>query len=133
MNPEDRRKANILCVISLLCEIVPLFTNLPFFSFFSVRQETAGLSILGNILEAFGGIALIAGIILVIFVRVKYPQSTFGKVLMWIYIVFGIIAFLIFVAVLITCAIACNQASEECGSCLTDCSRMGFIHWNLMP
>lgn len=91
---EDNKKANILCAISLVCWfIVPLiisaisklYTN-SFYSYSNGESECL------NIIGAGSGLSIIAGIVLMIIVRVKYPNNTFGKVVMWLFIVLTVLA-----------------------------------------
>lgn len=87
---EDNKKANLLCIISLLCYFVgPII-------FFLVSVVLALLSkTLGTIFNVLVGAPRIAGIVLMIVARIKYPKNTFAKVLMWIYIGFACVAVLI--------------------------------------
>ena len=89
-SPEDEKKANMLCGISL---------------------GSIALSLLMGTLEMPELImpCWIASLVLMIIVRVKYPENTFGKVLMILYIILGILMLIGSVLFLI----ACNAALEE--------------------
>ena len=55
---------------------------------------------------------------LMIYVRVKYPNNIFGKVLMWIYIALIVIGIIVLSVVIISCGIAfgaCVNGMMECG------------------
>ena len=73
------------------------------------------MSILGTILV--GGLFFIAALVLMIIVRVKYPQNQFGKVLCIVYIVLAAIAIILTIAAMIIIAIVCNQFIQDCESC----------------
>ena len=73
------------------------------------------MSILGTILV--GGLFFIAALVLMIIVRVKYPQNQFGKVLCIVYIVLSILVILLTIAVMVLIAIICNQMMNDCESC----------------
>ncbi|SHM45997.1 hypothetical protein [Ruminococcus flavefaciens] len=95
LDSESENKANTMCGISL------------------------GLMGMGFILAIIGGAILtfpcwIAAIILMIIVRVNYPQNTFGKVLMIIYIIFGILLMIGFIMVAITCNIIAKDFLSCC-------------------
>lgn len=94
LDRESENKANTMCGISL------------------------GLLGVGFMMSSLGGAFLtlpcwIAALVLMIIVRVNYPQNTFGKVLMILYIIFGVLM-LIGVIMLI---LACNMMAEEFLSC----------------
>lgn len=96
--PEDKKKANTMCIISL----VLAFCVNPVIVAFS-RNGDDNISFLN-------GISSIVALILMIYVRVKYPKNTFGKVLMIVYIVFfvlGLISLILMIAM--------------CASCMKDC------------
>lgn len=60
----------------------------------------------------------IAALALMIYVRVKYPNNIFGKVLMWIYIALIVIGIIVLSVVIISCGIAfgaCVNGMMECG------------------
>lgn len=130
MDESKRNKtANILCLISVLCMFLPIIVDVVFslFSIFtnewamenmdnwlavnSVSQVVVGL---GSIVQP---LLFVAAIVLVIVVRVKYRESTFGKVLMWIYIVFGIIMAITFVLLCIACSMTCIACIDELKGC----------------
>ena len=109
--PEDKKKADTLCVISLvLMYAVPTVLT----SFASAISSTS--KPLYSIFSGLSSMSCLAGIVLMIVARVKYPHNVFAKVLMWIYIIFlgfGIIAVIVFT---IACAIACHDVDTSgCG------------------
>ncbi|WP_294479505.1 hypothetical protein [uncultured Ruminococcus sp.] len=98
-SPEDKKRANTLCLISLI-----LGHGLSLFSYILTQIFDM------HTYSIFGTAGLIA-FILMIYVRVKYPKNKFGKVLMILYIVEIIIAIIVLIAIIAACA-----------SCLNDCS-----------
>ena len=81
---EDENTPTYLCIISLL------------FTF------------LGSLLPLVRGVSLLIGLGIMVYVRVAYPKSTFGKVLMWFYIIFYIIVIALLILFIITCSKACE-------------------------
>lgn len=113
---EDSRKANRLCILSLVCVLFPgAIGFLGEWNVISTVNEAVpgSMEILSNLMSWVSGIAFIAGIVLIIFVRVKYPQNIFGKVLMWVYIVAAIVIFAFIVLLILTCASACGAFETE--------------------
>ncbi len=120
MSPEENKRANILCVISLACEVVPMFLNgilsalLTVNGTWYVGDAQAFMESIGSVLS---GLLFIAGIVLLIIVRVKYPKNVFGKVLMWVYIVIGVIMLLLVIAAMVFLMVACNACFQELRNC----------------
>lgn len=120
--PEDERKANIFCIASLICVFLPrVLQFLGYLLFGTLLQQVGRESVLydriSGALSAFGILFLIAGIVLVIYVRVKYPKNIFGKVLMWIYIVLAVLILIAFIVMLVACTLACSYLIVTCQGC----------------
>lgn len=116
---EDNQKANILCAISLACELLPIIASTVFMSLISsanVSDTSSALDLLMDIMGSIGSLAMIAGLIIMIYVRIKYPKNVFGKVLMWLFIVGAIIAVIIAILYAILLAVACYS----CFSCISE-------------
>ena len=119
-NRNSDKKANILCWISLACLIVPFILS-PILGkiVLSTSQTIVGglFSFLSSLIGFCFHIARILGVVLMIYVRIKYPKNVFGKVLMWIYIIVLviIILFIIFIMVL------CNGCIDGMSGCITEC------------
>ena len=103
-----RKSATILCIISLALQFIPETISGFLTSVLDKVAETSSvsnISEIGSILISvlFGG-SYIASWVLMIMARVKYKESKFAKVLMWVYI--GILAAGILAVILIiaTCA-----------------------------
>lgn len=95
-NLNDNTKANILCLCSIGVLIFDEFiTNMGW-----GRDETHSYTIF----------LILVAVALMIIVRVKYPKNTFGKILMWLYIVLGII----FLAFMIVSIAACITLFGMC-------------------
>ena len=80
-----------------------------------------GDSGLSNAITSLAALGPLAGIILMIVTRVKYPDNKFAKVLMWIYIIQIILAIIGFILLVAFCYVMCGSC-EELGS-------MGMILW----
>ena len=92
---EDDKKANILCILSLL------FTyGLNIFPILSYRNNYNTGS---RFLSGFSGLFPLIGLVLMIIARVKYPNNKFAKVVMWIYIISLLGMVLLFIVVMIAC------------------------------
>ncbi len=120
--PEDERKANVFCIASLICVFLPrVLQFLGYLLFGTLLQQVGRESVLydriSGALSALGIVFLIAGIVLVIYVRVKYPKNIFGKVLMWIYIVLAVLILIAFIVMLVACTLACSYLIETCQGC----------------
>ena len=119
---DDVRKANVFCIASLICVFLPrVLQFLGYLLFGTLLQQVGRESVLydriSGALSALGILFLIAGIVLVIYVRVKYPKNIFGKVLMWIYIVLAVLILIAFIVMLVACTLACSYLIETCQGC----------------
>ncbi len=124
--PKDDKRANILCIISLACEFLPfliasilsIFTStITELTEVNVDTEASALSeICTNIFGTVSLLLMIAGLAIMIYVRVKYPKNVFGKVLMWLYIILGIISIIIFIVYILFIIWAC----VSCMSCINE-------------
>ena len=115
ISPEDNQKANIMCVISLVCHfIVPFLGSFLLGGMTSSFTETNDVSAGSTITSLFSLIvscSYLASWVLMIIVRVKYKNNTFGKVIMWIYIILlalGIIAVIILIVTCVNILRECN-------------------------
>lgn len=124
MNEQNNdKRANKLCLISLACAVGP-WVLWRLLSKLLVSVEGGGavaiLGTLSNIFSALSGIGWLAAIVLMIYVRVKYPKNVFGIILMVLYIliIILVIAFIIFIVTI------CNGCMET----ITACD--GFLYWN---
>ena len=97
-SPEDKKKAHILCIISLILFFAPSVVNVGL-SYLINTFSTAGL----YTGYSLSGLTSLVAIVLMIVARVKYPKNTFAKILMWIYIVLIILGTVAMIAVFILC------------------------------
>lgn len=115
----EERKANVLCFISLGCEILPalLFGILStIMSYAADGQTSVGLHFATNVMGVLNLLFAIAGFVLMIYVRVKYPHSVFGKVLMWLFILMFIGLALLFIFYMVFILITC----VSCMACISE-------------
>ena len=98
----DNHTATILCIISLLCHfVVPTVFTMLLGAFGDGDIGGSDDTIASSFISMLVCVSYLASWVLMIIVRVKYRNSTFGKVLMIVYIVIlalGIIGFIILVA-----------------------------------
>ena len=112
VNQEENKKANMLCVISLILKygvgvivgiIYGIMGGLTSVSTTSYSTSSS-IGVLGTALSGLASISSLAAFVIMIVVRVKYPKNTFGKVLMWIYIAELILAIIGLVIIIASCA-----------------------------
>lgn len=113
------KRANRFCIISLICELLPILISgvvISTIQILSGTEPSSSPEIIISILSTLNLLLIIIGLILMIYVRVKYPKNIWGKVLMWLYIIFAIIA-LIFFTLYLMFAVA---TMISCFDCLTN-------------
>lgn len=118
-NANNDKQANHLCLISLACTFLPTIITAVIFAIISALtspEYSDAPTIIMNMLGTLDTMGIIAGIALMIFVRVKYPGNTFGKVLMWLYIILAALAVILFIIYMLVALVACIS----CLSCLSD-------------
>jgi len=112
ISPEDNHKANMYCVASLLCTfVIPLVTmmvsGILVNVFGSVDNDTT-TSLLSSAVSTISGLSHLAGWVLMIITRVRFPKNKFGKVLMIVYL--SLLALVVIgIVVLIISCIKCLQ------------------------
>ncbi len=120
--PEEHRKGNLFSWISVACSVGSKLLGFLCGCVAGLIGKGTALDWsdnpliqgLGVLLYGVTGLAELAGFVLMVYVRVKYPKNVFGKVLMWIYI----IGFILYLVAAIVLLIACI-------SCANSCSGMG--------
>ena len=101
--PQERKKANRLCILSLILGIViPLAACI----LFGVVENAGSIPsyFVITMVTLLPSAAMIAGIVLMIVVRIKYPKNKFGLVLMIIYCAYVVIGLIFFVIALSSCS-----------------------------
>lgn len=110
--PEPKSYEKLLCFLSLgLYVFGPTASGIPMYIVESLNLQSDVSSPIFSVLSSFGGVTYIAAWVLMIVARVKYRNSRFAKVLMWVYIgllVAAIIAVIILVATCINALNNCN-------------------------
>lgn len=110
---KNNKQANKLCLISLACAVGPWLL----WMITDKLQEVAGIGeifrILCNVLNALSGFGWLAAIVLMIYVRVKYPKNVFGIILMVLYIIAIIVTILFFIFIYIMCS-TCVGGLDSC-------------------
>ena len=105
-SPEEKKKANILCLISVILPFCPtIFVMIT--SVFNIKND-----ILTTIFGAIVSVCNLAALVLMIVVRVKYPKNLFGKILMWFYIITIVGGLILTIVFMISCAIMCENFSN---------------------
>lgn len=126
--PEEKKKGNFWSLMSLICFVSRFIVNIVIMVLVSgaelmveayqdLNRITDMISTSSAIIG--GGIEIllsIATLVIIIYVRVKYPKNVFGKVLMWVYIVLFALYIIAMVAFIIACGMACAACTNECQS-----------------
>ncbi len=124
MSEQDKRTCNILCIVSIILVGLPILSDILSFvfsyAFYAGTDLFEEVPYLTNILYGTTGLMWVSGIVLMIIARVKYPQSLFAKVLMWVYIALFIISVVLMIIAIIALAVLCS-------ACIEMCRGMGFI------
>ena len=115
---EDRKKANRLCIISLILAIVgPVFSiGIAFIMQYVILSYSAE-ELLTMLMRLVGPGAIIAGAALMIICRVKYPKSKFGLFLMILYCLYVALGVIMLLALISDCISTCNsmRGTPACG------------------
>ena len=102
-NVEENKNANILCIISLICTFgLDIIATL--ISEFIPSKST-------NLIVSILYLGPLAGIVLAIIARVKYPSSKFAKVLLIVYLVLFVGSIIFSIVFMFACA----YAFRDCG------------------
>ena len=89
---DDNKKANTLCIISILCYmVIPVIVGALTIFLSALTNDSSFTSLLSMISAP----SRIAAFVLVIIARAKYPNNKFAKILMWVYISLIIAAFVL--------------------------------------
>ena len=97
--PEDKKNAHLLCIISLI---------LTFASDIIAGIVSVIFPPLGSLLVEVAPLCNLAGLVLMIVARVKYPKNKFAKILMWIYIILFLLGILAVVLLFVACMYTCS-------------------------
>ena len=108
--PQDNNHlANVLCTIS-----VSLYFGMPFITFifycftgglmsYGDDYTTAIASFFSSIVGILSSLSTLAAYVLMIVARVKCPQNTFGKILMWVYIALFVMGIVMSIVLMVAC------------------------------
>lgn len=118
-NDDSNKKVNTLCWISLACLIAPFILSV-FYSSFLENTAMEKNEILSGIFEFIFTVAEILGVVLMLYVRIKYPKNIFGKVVMWLYIIALVIIILLIIFVITLCD-GCITGLVGCGDEIRGC------------
>ena len=111
--PDDENPAcKRLCNISLGLLIAGLLSS----------GSNIFMDLWGNaayIIESIGGFLFHAGLGVMIIARVKYPKSSYAKILMWVYITLYIITIVMIIIAVVACIWLFESCVGDCSSCAT--------------
>ena len=137
MSLQDKKKANGLCILSLILCYGPTVLSMLFSIIYVmiadirifqpfvdlVNSQGAWINGVVVLLEGIRFICFVVAMALMIVVRVNYPDSTFGKVIMWIYIV----QIILIVVGVIVAVIACGVMINSCIYGIRGCGEIGYL------
>ena len=104
----ESETANVLAILSLIL----FFGGSIITGIISAFLPTS----IGYRFSSLSGISPLAGIVIMIVGRVKYPTNKFLKIVMWIIIASIIISLIIFIIFIIWCYVTCSTADYSgCG------------------
>lgn len=103
---ETNKKANILSLISIFLLYLNIGVALVF-EYLKIEMN--------DLIENVTGIFPLIGLIMMVYVRVKYPKNVLGKVSMWLYIATFVISIVLFVVAIVACGITFVACVEGCG------------------
>lgn len=98
-NVENTNECNLLCVLSL---VLGYGSNVIMTLLYLLLPNES------KYIQSIFSLCPIAGLTLMIIARVKYPQSKFAKVVMWIYIVSIGLVVIGFIVLVAACFITCS-------------------------
>ena len=99
---KETNTPNMLCIISLALNFGSPIIIAIIGSVLSIVSENVAM-VISSILGVLGSLA---PLVIMIYVRIKYPTNTFGKILMWIYIA-GIILYIILLILTVVACVSC--------------------------
>lgn len=106
---EDKR-ANHLCVGAVLLDVFAvMLQRLP--RLFWSASDLFYTQLVSR-LDAASTLAGIAGLAVIIYVRVRYPANLFGKVLMWLMVILYAMALLTLAVAIVSCGGALKMFSQ---------------------
>ena len=103
---ETNKKANILSLISIFLLYLNIGVALVF-EYLKIEMN--------DLIENVTGIFPLIGLIMMVYVRVKYPKNVLGKVSMWLYIATFVISIVLLVVAIVACGITFVACVEGCG------------------
>ncbi|WP_027206846.1 hypothetical protein [Butyrivibrio fibrisolvens] len=112
-NDNHSTTCRTLCMISLVCWALANLIFIVSDQFFDLL-----IDVMAIFTEVLPGLLLISGYVLAIIAIVRYPRSTFARVLVIIYITELILLFLMMLLLVIACSSAIGSCSREFISCL---------------
>lgn len=106
LTPEENKRANILCV----CSIIMLFIGPAFFMALSEGMGWTQSDYGYRVNNMLATLSFMGAWIMVIYVRVRYKANTFGRVLLWVYIILMITLVVGVILFMAACNAMCRSA-----------------------
>ena len=106
LTPEENKRANILCV----CSIIMLFIGPAFFMALSEGMGWTQSDYGYRVNNMLATLSFMGAWIMVIYVRVRYKANTFGRVLLWVYIMVMITLVVGVILFMAACNAMCRSA-----------------------
>ena len=106
LTPEENKRANILCV----CSIIMLFIGPAFFMALSEGMGWTQSDYGYRVNNMLATLSFMGAWIMVIYVRVRYKANTFGRVLLWVYIILMLTLVVGVILFMAACNAMCRSA-----------------------
>lgn len=117
-SPEDRQTGNLLAGIGLGLLGLYLLLNIGEWGMLKtlstpnqIQEGSSAASVLNLLFTALP----LASFVLMLITRIKYPKNVMGKVLMWLFIVGGVLLILFMIAILVACVSCMHECSNSTG------------------
>ena len=117
---EDKRRGNLLAGIGLGLFVLYLIVNFGEWGFMKALESNSHAGETTDLIAAINSILLlmpVTSFVLMLITRIKYPKNVLGKVLMWVFIVSGILLAFLVIATLVACVACLNECSQAGGRC----------------
>lgn len=112
--PEDNKKATILCIVSLgLMFAIPLICSIITVLLMDAAADSSAVQSITMLFGCITAFSPLAALALMIYTRIRYPKSRFGKILMWIYIAIAILVVIGVIVVFATCMYEVDRCAKS--------------------
>lgn len=121
-SPEDHKAGNTLAAAGLGAFAMQylLAGSSQLWQIMHTAEETASQATTASTMSFLSGIGMLCGIasfVLMLTTRIKYPNNTLGKILMWIFIIHGILVAAVIAIAMIAFLYLCTECVDGMQNC----------------